>query len=82
MPWAIFIDDPLFGKAGIQRIEDLSKRRDKHFDLSPEESFELQSIQSTERKKQWQAPSLMHPRGVLKRYAKQAVSAIKGAYLE
>ena len=36
----------------------------------------------TERKKQWQAPSLVHPRGVLKRYVNQAVSAIKGAYLE
>ena len=35
-----------------------------------------------ERKKQWKAPSLVHPRGVLKRYVNQAVSAIKGAYLE
>ena len=35
-----------------------------------------------ERKKQWKAPSLLHPRGVLKRYVNQAVSAIKGAYLE
>ncbi len=35
-----------------------------------------------ERKKKWKAPSLRHPRGVLKRYASQAVSAIKGAYLE
>ncbi len=35
-----------------------------------------------ERKKQWKAPSLVHPRGILKRYVNQAVSAIKGAYLE
>ena len=35
-----------------------------------------------ERKKHWKAPSLVHPRGVLKRYVNQAVSAIKGAYLE
>jgi len=35
-----------------------------------------------ERKKQWKAPSLVHPHGVLKRYVSQAVSAIKGAYLE
>jgi dihydroxy-acid dehydratase len=35
-----------------------------------------------ERKKQWKAPRLVHPRGVLKRYVNQAVSAIKGAYLE
>ena len=35
-----------------------------------------------ERKKQWKEPSLVHPRGVLKRYVNQAVSAIKGAYLE
>jgi dihydroxy-acid dehydratase len=36
----------------------------------------------SERKQQWKAPSLVHPRGVLKRYVNQAVSAIKGAYLE
>jgi dihydroxy-acid dehydratase len=35
-----------------------------------------------ERLKQWKAPALVHPRGVLKRYVNQAVSAIKGAYLE
>jgi dihydroxy-acid dehydratase len=35
-----------------------------------------------ERNKQWKAPSLVHPRGILKRYVNQAVSAIKGAYLE
>jgi len=45
------------------------------------DSDEVRSLLA-ERKKQWQAPSLIHPRGVLKRYAKQAVSAIKGAYLE
>jgi dihydroxy-acid dehydratase len=35
-----------------------------------------------ERQKQWKAPALVHPRGVLKRYVNHAVSAIKGAYLE
>jgi dihydroxy-acid dehydratase len=45
------------------------------------DSGEVQSLLA-ERKKQWRPPKLMHPRGVLKRYANQAVSAIKGAYLE
>ena len=44
-------------------------------------SAEVQALLA-ERKKQWKAPSLVHPRGVLKRYVNQAVSAIKGAYLE
>ena len=35
-----------------------------------------------ERKKRWKAPLLIHPRGILKRYAKRAVSTIKGAYIE
>jgi len=42
---------------------------------------QIQSLLA-ERKKQWKAPPLRHPRGILKRYASQAVSAIKGAYLE
>jgi dihydroxy-acid dehydratase len=42
---------------------------------------EVQALMA-ERRKQWKAPSLVHPRGVLKRYVNQAVSAIKGAYLE
>ena len=45
------------------------------------DSDEVQSLLA-ERKKEWKAPLLIHPRGVLKRYAKQAVSAIKSAYLE
>ena len=46
--------------------------------------LDLDDVQSllAERRKQWRPPRLMHPRGVLKRYANQAVSAIKGAYLE
>jgi dihydroxy-acid dehydratase len=46
--------------------------------------MDLDDVQSllAERRKQWRPPRLMHPRGVLKRYANQAVSAIKGAYLE
>ena len=35
-----------------------------------------------ERKKHWQLPDLPHTEGVLKRYAKRAASAMKGAYLE
>ncbi len=49
--------------------------------LSQKDSDEVQSLLA-KRKKQWKAPPLMHPRGVLRRYANQAVSAIKGAYLE
>ncbi len=45
------------------------------------DAAEIQSLLA-KRKADWKAPSLMHPRGVLKRYAKHAVSAIKGAYLE
>jgi len=45
------------------------------------DAAEVQSLLA-KRKADWKAPSLMHPRGVLKRYANQAVSAIKGAYLE
>ena len=42
---------------------------------------EVQSLLDR-RRYNWEAPSLAHSRGVLKRYASQAVSAIKGAYLE
>jgi dihydroxy-acid dehydratase len=35
-----------------------------------------------ERKKKWQLPDLKHTGGVLKRYARHAASAMKGAYLE
>ena len=45
------------------------------------DAAEVQSLLA-KRQQDWQAPSLRHPRGVLKRYANQAVSAIKGAYLE
>jgi len=45
------------------------------------DAAEVQSL-LTKRKADWKAPSLKHPLGVLKRYAHQAVSAIKGAYLE
>jgi dihydroxyacid dehydratase/phosphogluconate dehydratase len=44
------------------------------------DSAEVQSLLA-ERKKKWKAPPILHPRGVLKRYTSQAVSAIKGAYL-
>ena len=35
-----------------------------------------------ERRKQWQPSYVRHPRGILRRYAAQAVSAMKGAYLD
>jgi len=35
-----------------------------------------------ERKKKWKPPQLQHTDGVLKRYARHAASAMKGAYLE
>ncbi len=42
------------------------------------------AIQSAfeERQKSWRAPKLKHPQGILRRYASQAASAMKGAYLE
>jgi dihydroxy-acid dehydratase len=45
------------------------------------DSKEVQSLLDT-RERRWKKPSIRHPRGVLKRYASHAVSAIKGAYLE
>jgi len=35
-----------------------------------------------ERRKKWKPPKLHHPPGILRRYATQASSAMKGAYLE
>jgi dihydroxy-acid dehydratase len=35
-----------------------------------------------DRKKEWKLPDLQHTNGVLKRYARRAASAMKGAYLE
>ena len=35
-----------------------------------------------ERRKRWKLPKLQHPPGILRRYATQAASAMKGAYLE
>jgi dihydroxy-acid dehydratase len=35
-----------------------------------------------ERRKRWKPPNLQHPPGILRRYATQATSAMKGAYLE
>jgi len=36
----------------------------------------------SDRKKNWKRPDLQHTNGVLKRYARHAASAMKGAYLE
>lgn len=35
-----------------------------------------------ERKRRWEVPSFQHPQGLLRRYAMQAASAMKGAYIE
>jgi dihydroxy-acid dehydratase len=40
------------------------------------------SARLAERKKKWKLPDLKHTSGVLKRYARYAASAMKGAYLE
>ncbi|MDI6754376.1 MAG: dihydroxy-acid dehydratase [Thermodesulfobacteriota bacterium] len=42
-----------------------------------------QAVESilTERLKRWQPPILQHPQGLLRRYSRQAESAMKGAYL-
>ena len=40
------------------------------------------SAQLAERKENWKLPDLKHTSGVLKRYARHAASAMKGAYLE
>ena len=45
------------------------------------DSDEVQSL-LVGRKKKWKAPDPVYPRGILSRYINQAVSAIKGAYLE
>jgi dihydroxy-acid dehydratase len=46
--------------------------------MSPDEV----SARLADRKKNWKLPDLKHTRGVLKRYAQHAASAMKGAYLE
>ena len=35
-----------------------------------------------DRRKKWRPPKIKHPPGILRRYATQAASAMKGAYLE
>ena len=46
--------------------------------------MEARAIQAVfeERRKRWKRPKIQHPAGILRRYATQAVSAMKGAYLE
>jgi len=75
-PIALVADDDLLSIDIPGRKLNIVGHADQRLD-----SDEVQSLLAG-RKKQWKAPPLMHPRGVLKRYAKQAVSAIKGAYLE
>jgi len=47
------------------------------------EKMNPQAVQSilAERQKKWQPPTLQQPQGLLKRYCRQAESAMKGAYL-
>ena len=49
-----------------------------------EQRMDPDKVQSllVERKKTWTSAVREHPAGILKRYTRQAVSAIKGAYLE
>lgn len=46
--------------------------------------MDLRAVQAVleKRRKKWRLPQLQHPPGLLKRYATQATSAMKGAYLE
>jgi dihydroxy-acid dehydratase len=40
------------------------------------------TVHLADRKENWKRPDLQHTKGVLKRYARRAASAMKGAYLE
>ncbi len=75
-PIALVEDDDLLAIDIPARNLNIVGHADRRMD-----SDEIQSLLA-ERKKQWKAPPIRHPRGILKRYANQAVSAIKGAYLE
>jgi dihydroxy-acid dehydratase len=46
--------------------------------MSPEELDHVLA----ERRVAWTPPERVHPRGLLRRYSKYAVSAMKGAFLE
>ena len=74
-PIALVEDDDLLSIDIPGRNLNIVGRADRRMD-----SAEVQSLLA-ERKKKWKAPHLVHPRGILKRYTSQAVSAIKGAYL-
>jgi len=75
-PIALVEDDDLLSIDIPARTLNIVGHADRRMDSAAVRSL------LAERKKRWQAPLLIHPRGVLKRYAIQAVSAIKGAYLE
>jgi dihydroxy-acid dehydratase len=74
-PIALVEDDDLLSIDIPGRNLNIVGHADRRMD-----SAEVQSLLA-ERKKKWKAPPILHPRGVLKRYTSQAVSAIKGAYL-
>jgi dihydroxy-acid dehydratase len=75
-PIALVEDDDLLSIDIPARTLNIVGHADRRMD-----SDEVQSLLA-ERKKQWHPPKLRHPRGILRRYAGQVVSAIKGAYLE
>jgi dihydroxy-acid dehydratase len=74
-PLALVEDDDLLSIDIPGRNLNIVGHADRRMD-----SAEVQSLLA-ERKKKWLPPPISHPRGVLKRYTSQAVSAIKGAYL-
>jgi dihydroxy-acid dehydratase len=74
-PIALIEDDDLISIDIPKRSLDIIGHKDAR--MNPDEIRALLA----ERGKRWSPPVLSHPPGVLKRYAGQAVSAIKGAYL-
>jgi dihydroxy-acid dehydratase len=74
-PIALIEDDDLISIDIPGRSLDIIGHKDAR--LGPQETEALLA----ERRKRWSSPALGHPPGILKRYARQAVSAIKGAYV-
>jgi dihydroxy-acid dehydratase len=74
-PIALIEDDDLIAIDIPGRSLDIIGHKDVR--LTPQEIEALLA----ERRERWAPPDLGHPPGILKRYAKQAVSAIKGAYV-
>ena len=62
---------------------DIPKRILSVVGIEGKKKMEPRAIQGVleERRKRWKPPKLQHPSGILRRYATQAASAMKGAYL-